>query len=475
MRRAFGTLAALTWFVPALSFAQPVPPLLADLTVFGATPSERAVRPSASVGLTYSVQNLGPGPSNPANLCLHFSRGGGVGIGQTPWSTVGGVPPGGSFQVADGFTAPTEPGLYVGRIDIDCTAAVFETDETNNSTTFEIVVLGGELRLVTMTLPDGFVNRSYVAQLQAEGGAPPFRFSSHLLPPGLSFDTNGLLSGEPSEAGVFPVDVTVVDQRGSMVSERLSLTVHTDDGPVITSDLLPPGNVGKEYCEPSRVFLEASGGSPPFRWNAPSDTLPPGLSVAEDGSICGVPSAPGTISFGVQVTDSAGRSDRRIVRVQILLDPLRLDPPKLPAGKVGEPYVAQLRARGGKEPYRFERDGNLPLGVQLRSDGGFFGTPEVAGTFTLSLVVTDALGNADKAMATIVIAAAGAAGGKILEPPSPPGEAAAALVSARAGRRRCSSAWWSSGAGVAAQDRERWESRTIRSMRRLIQAKRHSW
>lgn len=422
MRSASGTLLALTWFVPALCFAQqPVPPLLADLTVFGAAPSERAVRPSASVGLTYSVQNVGPGPSTPADVCLFFSRDGGVGIGQTPWSSIGGVPPGGSFQVAAGFTAPSEPGLYLGRIDVDCTGSVFETDETNNSTTFEIVVLGGELRLVTMTLPDGFVNRPYIAQLEAAGGAPPLRFSSFLLPTGLSFDTSGLLSGVPAQAGVFPVQVTVVDQRGSMLSEQLSLTVHGEDGPVITSDLLPPGAVGKEYCQPNRVVLEASGGSPPYRWNAPSDSLPPGLSVAEDGSICGVPSVPGTSSFGVQVTDSVGRSDRRLVRVQILLDPLRLGPPKLPAGKVGEVYVAALRASGGKEPYRFERDGTLPIGVQLRDDGRLSGTPEVAGTFSFSVAVIDALGAADKGKATLVIEAANGGSGKLLETVEPAG------------------------------------------------------
>lgn len=420
MRRAFGPLAAL--FAPALSFAQPVPPLLGDLTTLSAVPSETEVLPSAQVGLTYSVQNVGPGPTGATDVCLWLmSSPDGVGIGQTPGDPIGALAPGQTTQLARTFTAPAAPGLYVGRVEADCSLSVFETDESNNNATFTLRVLEDRLHLVTAALPDGFVNRRYVAQLEASSPAPPVQFSARLIPPALSMEPSGVLSGVPTRAGVFPVEVTVSDQSGAVITGGYTLTVHEEGGPIIGSNLLLPGVVGQEYCQPGRVTLEASGGSPPYRWNARSDLLPPGLMLAEDGSLCGVPNVPGITAFPVEVSDTAGRSDRRSLTLQILLDPLRLDTPKLPAGKVGEPYVAQLRARGGKEPYRFERDGNLPLGVQLRSDGGFFGTPEVAGTFTLSLVVTDALGNADKAMATIVIAAAGAAQGKILETAEPAG------------------------------------------------------
>ena len=66
----------------------------------------------------------------------------------------------------------------------------------------------------------------------------------------------------------------------------------------------------------------------------------------------------------------------------------------LPAAVHGQIYRALLSARGGKPPYRWRRDGRLPHGFLLASDGLVTGIPRVRpGTFTVPVTVTDAKGH----------------------------------------------------------------------------------
>jgi hypothetical protein len=64
---------------------------------------------------------------------------------------------------------------------------------------------------------------------------------------------------------------------------------------------LPNGTVGTPYD----VALSASGGlGAPYEFSLVSgDNLPPGLSLASDGTISGTPTTPGTFPFTVSVDD----------------------------------------------------------------------------------------------------------------------------------------------------------------------------
>jgi hypothetical protein len=70
---------------------------------------------------------------------------------------------------------------------------------------------------------------------------------------------------------------------------------------VISPDSLPDGTVGTPY----NVALSASGGlGAPYEFSLVSgDNLPPGLSLASDGTISGTPTTPGTFPFTVSVDD----------------------------------------------------------------------------------------------------------------------------------------------------------------------------
>jgi hypothetical protein len=69
----------------------------------------------------------------------------------------------------------------------------------------------------------------------------------------------------------------------------------------ITTGSLPEGQQGDTY---SAVFA-ASGGATPYRWSISAGTPPPGLALNGSGDFTGLPTAAGTYSFTVTVTDAA--------------------------------------------------------------------------------------------------------------------------------------------------------------------------
>ncbi|MCQ4165827.1 Ig domain-containing protein [Tahibacter harae] len=68
---------------------------------------------------------------------------------------------------------------------------------------------------------------------------------------------------------------------------------------VINPPTLPAGIAGQAYS----VSLTATGGLAPYTFSLNGGTLPPGLTLAADGTISGVPTAVGLYNFSVTATD----------------------------------------------------------------------------------------------------------------------------------------------------------------------------
>jgi MYXO-CTERM domain-containing protein len=90
-----------------------------------------------------------------------------------------------------------------------------------------------ELTIVTQSLPDGFLPVQYTSSVQAVGGTAPYTWAvtTGNLPGGLSLEAGtGVISGVPTEAGVFTFDVQVTDAANPAAtdSRSLSITVHEE-------------------------------------------------------------------------------------------------------------------------------------------------------------------------------------------------------------------------------------------------------
>jgi len=157
--------------------------------------------------------------------------------------------------------------------------------------------------------------------------------------------------------------------------------------PAVTTSSLPGGTVGTAYS----ATLSATSGTPPYSWSIVSGSLPAGLSLSSGGTISGTPTAAGTSSFTVQVTDSNSRTGSAALSITIQGGAvLTITTVSLPGGTVGAAYSATLAASGGAPPYTWSISaGSLPAGLTLSSGGAISGTPTAAGTSNFTVQVTD--------------------------------------------------------------------------------------
>ncbi|HXI14272.1 MAG TPA: choice-of-anchor Q domain-containing protein [Thermoanaerobaculia bacterium] len=113
----------------------------------------------------------------------------------------------------------------------------------------------------------------------------------------------------PQAAGTKTVVVTNPD--GQLATSATGFTYTTDLA--ITTTALRSGTTGSAYSE----TLTASGGAPPYTWTVASGALPPGLSLASNGSISGTPTTTGIFDFTARVTDSSIDTVTRLFSITI--------------------------------------------------------------------------------------------------------------------------------------------------------------
>ena len=243
--------------------------------------------------------------------------------------------------------------------------------------------------IVTDSLPAAVKGVSYEAVLQAEGGTPPYTWDVAGLPDGLGCDpTTGRISGTPTENGTFTLDVTVTDQKSQQGRKQLQLVVKVV---AITTELLPDAAVNVAYS----FTLQAIGGASPYTWSC-MDTMPPGLTLRNDGTITGTPTEAGDFTFTVQVQENGGATDQKTLTLHV--GTIAITTTTLPDGIVGQTYgPVQLEGTGGDPVnYQWSWSGNTPPGLHLSNDGRITGTPTQEGDYTFAITLTDGSETASK-------------------------------------------------------------------------------
>jgi uncharacterized protein YjbI with pentapeptide repeats len=226
------------------------------------------------------------------------------------------------------------------------------------------------LTILTAALPATDINNAgYSVQLQAAGGKPgadTFTLASGTLPNGITLTSGGLLSGQPTQVGSFPVTIKATD--GAANSGTMNFTLVVNAPFLITSGSgMPDGVIGQFYTV---IPFTSTGGTSPFTWSATN--LAPGLSInPSTGVVSGTPTTVGSFNSIITETDSAlpprSLSPGEPIRIAA---PLALSPAPgaLPAGSIGVLYTLQFGSTGGLGSISFSSSG-LPVGATLNNSG----------------------------------------------------------------------------------------------------------
>lgn len=264
------------------------------------------------------------------------------------------------------------------------------------------LVISPALSITTATLPNGNVGSAYTQTLQAQGGKSPVTFEvvSGMLPPGLTLEAaTGRISGTPTASGPVTVSFGARDGNGALVSKSFTFSIFANAPPTVATTTLPNAVVGLSYSH----NLVAADGAPPYTWTVSSGTLNAGLSLAQSGAITGAATSSGPASFQVTVIDANGQSASKALTLTAYPE-LVISTAALPENYVGQAYTTTLSASGGQTPYSWTVvGGSLPAGVTLTSSGILSGTPTSAGSYGVTIGVTDASGQSPNRAYTLTI------------------------------------------------------------------------
>ncbi len=371
----------------------------------------------------------------------------------------GSLPPGLTLSSAGVISGtPTTTGTF------SFTVQALDSRGCTGTRAFALVISCPTITINPATLPNGTVGTAFSQTLTATGGTGPFTFSvsSGTLPPGLTLSSAGVISGTPTAAGSFSFTVQALDSTGCPGTRAFAVVIASPSAAVVVVEDDDDNNVrnavlagvgagaagffggralagGGPRCgritvvpaapalpscvigQPYSMRFSTSDGVSPHNFIV-KGAPPPGLTLDPNGNLSGTPTATGSFSFSVAVTDARNCGSERAYTLVVSQSSttstgnpgalpagsafagapdalsagsaLAINTDTLPTGTAGLAYKQTLVASGVAMPFRFSvAGGSLPAGLTLAQSGSISGTPTAAGASNFSALVTDRHGN----------------------------------------------------------------------------------
>lgn len=244
------------------------------------------------------------------------------------------------------------------------------------------------------------VGSPYAMSLGAVGGKEPYLYAltSGVLPAGLQLQSNGTITGVPEVVGSYEITITATDGStgyGPITASRAYTMVVEPPRLVLDTGVLPVATAAQPYT----ARLVVSNGVAPYAFTLGSGTLPPGLVLAGDGTISGIPARPlpppnfSQYAFVFNVVDANRRSATFNTDMTVIDTPMQIGPSVVPDGIAGvTEYLLPFTAANATAPYAFAlQEGVLPQGLGFDPDTATLsGIPTESGSFAFTLQLTDA-------------------------------------------------------------------------------------
>jgi len=257
--------------------------------------------------------------------------------------------------------------------------------------TYNLVIACHTITVTNPVVTTGTVNTPF-SQTFTQSGAisgATFALNSGQLPTGLVLNAStGVLSGIPTQAGLFPITVRVTDGQGCVgVGQIYNLVINCQTITVTN----PATNTGTVNIAFSQTFTAGNTiGTVTFSTASP---LPAGLTLSSAGVLSGTPTQTGTFPIVVKATDANGCfGSGATYSLTIGCQVITVTNPATNTGTVNVAFSQAFTAGNTIGTVTFSTASTLPAGLTLSSAGVLSGTPTQTGTFPVIGHVVDANG-----------------------------------------------------------------------------------
>ena len=341
------------------------------------------------------VVTLAPPTVAGATVATAYSQNVTAANGMAPYTYAisnGALPAGVSLNTATGLLSGTPTAGGVFNFTVRATDSSTGSGPYSAVQTYSLTVAAPTIGITPTTLPAPTVGVAYSQGITATGGTAAYSYAitAGSVPAGLSLAADGTLSGTPTVLGAYSFTVTATDSS-------------TGTGPYIGaraySNTVAPGvptagavNVTVAYGSSAQPITLNLGGGAATSVTV-SSAASHGTATASGTSITYTPTPgyAGPDSFTYKATNVSGTSPPATVTVTVGNPTVALTPVTLPNATAEATYAAPLTVTGGTAPYTFSiSSGTLPAGLTLNASTGVLsGTTNVAGSFPVSIKVTD--------------------------------------------------------------------------------------
>lgn len=206
----------------------------------------------------------------------------------------------------------------------------------------------------------------------------------------------GSVVGTPAAKANVTFSLTATDASGGTSRPvQFTITVNNPPSPSITTTQAQLGSAPATNGSPYGFQFSAANGLAPLTWSE-SGALPAGMTFdVAAGALGGTPTATGSFPLAITVTDAAGQSSgpqNFTLTVVNPSAPIINTSPGPPLAVLNQAYSFTFTATNGLAPLTWSETGSLLPGLTFSTGGVLSGTATTTGSFPITVMVGDSLG-----------------------------------------------------------------------------------